>query len=183
MNMKLEALTTEMESNVISREITPRDELMLKIPPELLPKSVPKHIAEMNIDEFLPSRREKAIYLVDSPDLTIWQPFAIEVVWEIGPRRMWVLFFNGMRSLILQYVYQERSVYFLHARGKISLELYEKVLRYLKYRIAFIEKAVTKSIKDEKLPKDHEKILLDLLKEQLDRGFRFRKKNGKNGVG
>ncbi|MFA6096976.1 MAG: hypothetical protein WC788_05105 [Candidatus Paceibacterota bacterium] len=171
------------ELNVNFHGITPREELFLQVPREILPESAPEEIANMSIAEFLPSRIVKVSYLVDSSDLTIWDPITIEAVYEIGPRRMWVLFFNGINSLILQYIFWEKKMNYSYARRRVSHETYDRSIKYIKYRIDSIERAITASIKKQNLPMEHERVLLGVLKEQLDRGFRFRRKSGKNGEG
>lgn len=167
----------KMEGMELFEGISNKD-LMTGIPSEILYEQAPESVSSMNLEEFLPSRLVEMTFIYTPEDMTIWEPIIIDTSVEIGPRRMLPLFFNDRESLILNYIYIERKLNYLFVRRMISEKKHSQSMRDIKRKVEFIEEAITKSIKREKLPKDHEDILVSILKEQLNRGFRFRNKNG-----
>ncbi|MDF1498560.1 MAG: hypothetical protein P1P85_04380 [Patescibacteria group bacterium] len=154
------------------------EKIEFAIPQELFPEIVPTDISSMEVKDFFPSRiliQQREIE--PNQENGLWQPIMVESRTEIGPRRMIVLFFNGNKSVILQYIFWEKKLKYVFVRRQISIEKFEKSIKYIRDRLSDIEEKVKESIKREKLPKKHEEVLIQVLRRQLEKGFRFRREN------
>ena len=125
-------------------------------------------------EDFFPSNTVVSKVVMErSDEFNIWENIEKEFGIEIGPRRMIPFFFNGNRSLILQYIFWAKKKNYLFTRRKISVAVFYAGADYIEGRLKTVEKSIEKSINLADIPDYHKKALFALLYCEMDRAFGF----------